>query len=1023
MSSTFIKSGILIKILLLWLVGCQQPEKQEQHSEDQFAKHIRTTEANSPQDQVKMFKLPEGFKIELFASEPDIGKPMNLSFDAKGRLWVTQSQAYPFQDSTGASADRITILEDTDNDGRADKFSVFADSLNIPIGIMPVLDGAIAYSIPYVYHLVDSDGDDKADQRNVLLSGFEYQDTHGMINNFFRGLDGWIHANHGFSNVSEVVGTDHKTPLRMQSGNTFRFRPDGTGVQFTTTGRVNPFGYAVDEWGYLYSVDCHSSPIYQLIWGADYPHFGKKPTGIGFGPAMMPHNYGSTALAGLEYYTGDQFPETHQKSFYLGDVVKSRVYQATIEMAGTTPVPHWESDFIVSEDPWFRPVDVKLGPDGALYIADFYNRIIGHYEVPLDHPGRDRERGRIWRVTYEKNADLHQSVDWSSKELPELIAGLNEPSLTVRMMVADQIVDRFGEQASSSIIQMMDSPGATTEQFIHGMWILFRLEIMDPRFMLMALDHSSDLVRVHLLHILFEMESLSDGMLDQLRTLVDHQNPHISRAAIMILAKYPSFDQVYLLLERCREIKHEDTHQAYVLKQALRDHLRDAPTLAQVNKSQWDKVQFPLLAAAMVGVEQVQAAQFLANNLERLQTAPDQLVNYTNHIARLIPEPEFKQFEDHLRRVSRDDLNLQYKLLQAMQNGLAQRGSKSQFGRNWTMELATSILQQPPVPNEKDGELTETDAQQIFACEVTGSYQIDSLEPELSRLLQTPDLHHELRTAAATALLSLSEENFGLVASVAQDPQQPDQIQEELYVLLVDQQTDEAYELAANVINGLSFDTQKKMVMSMSGNQQGITEVLKVAQSMDISPKMLLEPSVQSLLMSNMDPQQKVAYHKITQDLIPFSEDNQRLIRERLSGYQSASKSMASGATVFDQQCASCHQIGGKGGNIGPQLDGIGNRGVAALTEKIIDPNRSISKSFVNYALRLNDGTTKQGLFRRDEGNLRVFADISGAEFSIPVDEIDQQTALPFTLMPDNFSSTISESDYYHLLYYLSEQK
>jgi putative heme-binding domain-containing protein len=1014
----------LYKILLLWLVvGCQQPEDPEKTSEDQFAKHIRTTEANSPQDQLKLFNLPPGFKIALFASEPDIGKPMNLSFDAQGRLWVTQSQAYPFQDSTGASADRITILEDRDNDGRADKFTVFADSLNIPIGIMPVLDGAIAYSIPYVYHLVDSDGDDKADQRNVLLSGFEYQDTHGMINNFFRGLDGWIHANHGFSNVSEVVGTDHKAPLRMQSGNTFRFRPDGTGVQFTTTGRVNPFGYALDDFGYLYSVDCHSSPIYQLIRGADYPHFGKKSTGIGFGPAMMPHNYGSTALAGLEYYTGHQFPETHQKSFYLGDVVKSRVYQATIEMTGTTPVPQWESDFIISEDPWFRPVDIKLGPDGALYIADFYNRIIGHYEVPLDHPGRDRERGRIWRVTYEENGDLHQSVDWSKKELPELIDGLKDPSLTVRMMVADQIVDRFGEQAVPSVVRLMDSPDASTEQFIHGMWILFRLEKMDQRFIVMALNHSSDLVRVHLLHILFEMESLNEGMLDQLRMLVDHENPHISRAVVMILAKYPSIEQVYLLLARSTAIKHEDTHQAYVLKQALRDHLRDAPTLAQVNKSQWDEVQLPLLAAAMVGVEQVQAAQFLANNLEGLQAAPDQLANYANHIARLIPESEFGQFEVHLRSVSGDDFNLQYKVLQAMQNGLAQRGNKSQYGKSWAIELATSILQQPPVPSENGGEIGEIDKQQIFACEVAGNYQIDSLEPELARLLQTAEIYHELRTAAATALLSISEGNFGLVAKVAQDLQQPDQLREELHLILVDQETDEAYELATNVINGLSFDTQKKMVMSMSGTQQGITEVLQVAQSMDISPKMLLEPSIQSVLLSNMDNQQKVAYNKITHDLVPFSVDNQRLIRERLSGYQSANKSMASGATVFDQQCASCHQIGGKGGNIGPQLDGIGNRGVAALTEKILDPNRSISKSFVNYSLTLNDGTIKQGLFRREEGNLRVFADISGAEFSISVDEIDQQTALPFTLMPDNFSSTISESDYYHLLYYLSEQK
>jgi glucose/arabinose dehydrogenase len=154
---------------------------------------------------------------------------------------VTHSREYPIAAAAGAGRDRVSILEDTNGDGRADRFTTFADSLNIPIGIAPMRDGAIVYSIPNVYRMIDRDGDGRADERRVLYGPFDYDDTHGMVNSLLRSYDGWIHAGHGFSNRSTVAGTDGDS-IRMTSGNTFRFRDDGTRVEQLTWGRVNPSG-------------------------------------------------------------------------------------------------------------------------------------------------------------------------------------------------------------------------------------------------------------------------------------------------------------------------------------------------------------------------------------------------------------------------------------------------------------------------------------------------------------------------------------------------------------------------------------------------------------------------------------------------------------------------------------------------------------------------------------------------------------------------------------------------------------
>src|SRR5207248_1842143 len=328
------------------------------------------------------------------AAEPYVRKPININFDDRGRLWVTESVEYPFPAGEGnRHRDAVRILEDRNGDGLADEVTTFTTGLNIPIGVLPLSRGALIYSIPYIYRFTDADGDGRADGREPLYKEFGFRDTHGMTGEFAWGFDGWVYACHGYANTSKLSAKDGSR-VEMQSGNTYRFKPDGSHVEQYTHGQVNPFGLALDPLGNWFTCDCHSRPVYQILRGAYYPSFGKPHDGLGFGPEMVTHDHGSTAIAGIAYYAAEHFPPEFRGNVFIGNVVTNRVNRDRVEWHGSSPKGIEQPDFLTSDDPWFRPVDIKLGPDGALYVADFYNRIIGHYEVPLTHPGRDRERGR-----------------------------------------------------------------------------------------------------------------------------------------------------------------------------------------------------------------------------------------------------------------------------------------------------------------------------------------------------------------------------------------------------------------------------------------------------------------------------------------------------------------------------------------------------------------------------------------------------------------------------------------------------
>ncbi|HCN84861.1 MAG TPA: dehydrogenase [Sphingobacteriaceae bacterium] len=1022
----------------------QEPDDDSQYSGALFNANIRSTAARTPEEERLGFKLPAGFEIQLYASEPDIGKPLNIAFDAKGRMWVTQSFEYPFPaEAPNKGKDRLTILEDTDHDGKADRFTHFNDTLNIPIGILPLNDGAIAYSIPSVTKFTDTNGDGVVDKQNALYTGFGHTDTHGMVNNFVRGYDGWVYSDHGFTNNSVISGSDGHS-ISMTSGNTFRFRIDGSRVEQHTYGRVNPFGLAYDERGYLYSTDCHTSPLYQLIMGGDYPSFGKT-TKMGFAPDMKRLENETTALAGLAYYADVQFPEQYRNDFYMGDVVASKVYRNSYTNKGSTPVGKKETDFLKSKDPWFRPVDVKLGPDGALYIADFYNSIIGHYEVPLDDPHRDKTRGRIWRITYKGQHNAVQ--DWTAATVNELLSALDMQNIAVRMAVTDQLSDRIGMRSVKPLKALLNKKSTSATKYIHALWILHRLNAVDAKTIKRSAASTDPLIRLHTMRILLEQKPSEANRQIILIGILD-KDPHVERAAVEDLVNYPDMRSLEALLVARSEMPAYDTHLVYTARLCIKNLLLHEELMRQVAAREWKKLDASYIADVLVAVPSAESAAFLFRFISN-NPVPGNLTVAYGHIAEFIPEGQLAAVIANGRQEKADierallafepSLAIEYEFLifSGIQQGIARRGGKVPAElQAWGIQLAEGILAKYPAETRvRASDLVK----QKFAIGVAGDYKVRSLEPKVKQFLEPGSATDmDTKASALRALLKIDpERNADVVTRLLEDPNSTLEFKIRVANVLGDLtgSTGASLQPVLTRINNVLADVkdappalQSAIVTSLASSSEGKDLVFAKVRQGQIFSRVLVEPKVGERVLFNSSPKQKKEYDELTANVEPVNTDRDKAINMMMGLYNSSSKenkipSLDEGHVVFVQNCSPCHKIGTEGRNIGPNLDGVSKWRPNALATKIIDPNRNISEAFRTYTIKLKDGKVLSGLYRRDEGAIMVFADASGQEFNVAKNDVAERTASKLTLMPDNFRNKLSQTEFNAVINYLLNHK
>ncbi len=1050
------------------------------HAAEDKMRLVRETDALTPEQERTGLHVPPGFTVQLFASEPMINKPINMAFDARGRLWLSSTVEYPYaadksrwSDEKGTrvkdSRDAIKILTDTDGDGKADKVTDFADGLNIPTGVLPWHKpehkaGCIAWSIPNIWYFADTDGDDKADHREILFGPLGYEkDTHGMCSSFRLGLDGWVYATHGFNNTSHLKAKDGST-LDLHSGNVFRFRPDGSRVEKWTSGQVNPFGLCWDRFGNLYSADCHSSPIYQLIRGACYPSFGKPDDGLGFAPVMCEHSHGSTGICGIVYLDGGVWGPEWDDHTLVGNCVTSRVNHDTVTFTGSTPKANEQPDFITSDDPWFRPVDLQLGPDNAIYIADFYNKIIGHYEVPLDHPGRDKERGRIWRVVKtDKDA---KRVNLISAGLPELFKQLDSPNLTVRHNTVPVLAERLIELPEKQAVQALQENCESAVQKAYAIWATHQIWLRNGRSLSFMGNNTDDFVDVHLL--LREAEGPSPewrlALLYTLSCLAPDNRKFVPRtqlaaawaltncrpdarsnaagALVTMLQHVPADDQTLRLALKIAA--HKLLSEAAVFAKAS-PHMEGVPPTDPEEKAEMLAFQRDFREIALA-LKTTAAGEWFLEQLVPLNEPPPDMHRCLAQIARYGEPNSVKKTIETVRRLTKGNLKQQADAVFEIYNGLSERGASTNPELlQWAQELATQLLgsaDKQPAPSWtalgdakwslQTRKCADGSEAQVLQSMIKGGGDEEKRTGVLkSKSFAAPEklvlwVNGHRGPPAAEAhdknLVRVVDAQSGVTLASVFPPRHNDCRREELDLSkhvgkavrleIVDGDDGKAYAW-------LGITRIEPAVVSVNDfqNEDTTRESLKTLATM-------LQHSAPAALREKL-----AAYlpPRPAPPPLPVSPEQRKqldtLIAARVAAFAKAKPDLETGANVFKMNCAACHQIKGEGGLIGPQLDGIGARGPERLCEDILDPNRNVDAHFHLHTLTLKDSSTFVGFLKAELGQVNVLADATGKEHRIGKKDIAKTEVTPISLMPPTFGQTIEEATFMDLLGYLLNEK
>ncbi|WP_188504038.1 PVC-type heme-binding CxxCH protein [Parapedobacter pyrenivorans] len=958
------------------------------------------------------FELAPGFQIELVASEPLIVDPVAMVIDEYGRLYVVEMPGNPYDES---GVGNVKLLADTNGDGRMDKHTVFADSLRMPSGITRWKKGLLVTDPPHVLYLADTDGDGRADVRDTVLAGFDDTNLEYNVNTPIVGLDNWVYLSNGYgSRLGDIHFPAHPDGPRLQghaARNIVRFKPDARELEMCSG--VTQFGQTFDEWGRHFLVN-NSNHIYQEVLAARYLLRNPEMSVSGGIESLSDHGDAAevfpivenpdhqlltdvgvfTSACGITAYVGGAFPSGFNEGMvFVAEPVHSLIHVDHLVDNGASFQAgrvHEEKEFLASTDPWFRPVNMYVGPDGALYVVDYYRQII---EGPqwLSEEVRESgdlyngsDKGRIYRITASgtKPLDWSKNLQLGDASAEELVKMLAHPNGWWRQNAQRLLVDRnregIGEVAVRNLVALTQSETASLGR-LHALWTLEGLGQLDTEHIVKALQDPVAQIREHAIR-------LAELHLDQ--------HPELVRVLLELRDDTDPKVRFQLLCT----LGFLDTPQAGEARQQL--------LLGDV-EDKW--IQIAALSAP-AAPKDVLLQTFLARFVPAYASLVERLS--TMIAADGNPEATFHLIERATALSTGDGADWQVPVLEGLAAGL-QNASQPPIqgsGQNLliraflahpadNVRLASlRVLQQTGIP---------LDAQTVRALDQAVSMAGDkSLADE--------------RRVGAIQFLALG--NLAAYEVLLQN-------------LVVSTEPLSVQRAALQLLGGIPGTGVSRYILdqweTLTPGLRGTAIATFMVYPFDESRINLLLDAIEAgkVQRTNLEWYQIVRLMRDTPDevkkraraLLAENEGQRREIIQRYQAVLNLEGDPKKGQAVFQRSCATCHKLGENGEGIvyGPDLSTVRNWPVANLLEKILDPGRSIAQGYELWMLTLKSGDVKQGIMVAENTSGFTLRYPGGMEEVIGRADVDKAEALSVSAMPPGLEAQITEQEMADLLSYI----
>ncbi|QHT72234.1 c-type cytochrome [Rhodocytophaga rosea] len=971
----------------------------------------------APEDVIATFDLEPGFKIELVASEPLVSDPVDMEIDEYGRMYVVEMHGYPL-DKTGIG--KIKMLSDVNGDGRMDKSAVFADQLILPFGIMRWKKGLLVADAPNMIYFEDTDGDSRADIRDTLLTGFAFSNAQMNAGNPIYGLDNWIYLTSESGGTYQIykkefgdLGSDiffpgkpgtTRIPLE-NTGRTVRFRPDRHQLELTSG--VTQFGHDFDVWGHHLLGD-NSNHIYHEVMAA--PYLKRNPDLLISTSTQTLTDHGSevfsitrnperqilsaegvfTSACGNTAYTGGAFPAPfNENSTFVAEPVSNLVHVDGIKNKGASFVAsrigRERKEFLSSTDSWFRPVNMYVGPDGALYVVDYYRQIIEHPEwmseeaIQAGGLYNGKDKGRIYRITPTSaptaawTKGLHLG-DASNEALVKELANRNR---WWRLHAQRLLVDRADQQVIPALVQMAKNP-ASAQGRLHALWTLEGMGVLTAEMIKMALQDAIAGIR-------------ENGI----------------KLAELHISSSPELESALLHL-------HNDVDPKVRFQLLCTIGFFDTKETAGVR----DKLLFENLQDNWVQIAALSAASSQTNSLLEVVIArynPEQLA-YASLVQRLASMIGSSGGIENIRHLIQnaavanpEKVTWQPALLEGLSEGLIRRkNASSEFNQQQAILIKAYFEHSSPSVRKAALQLLKVIGLQ------DRSLTKAALKKALSAV-QNRNLPDEQRVEAINFLSAANP-----VAHV------------EMLKKLIIPQEHSSVQLAAlhtlslipeNVVN--QYVLQQWPVLTPEVKDAGINTFLTSPERVSILLDAIESGKIQKASINFLQGVQLMTQgddklRKRARSIFAHN-DEQKVHKEYQKALQLQGNSVK-GKIVFTQNCALCHQFKGENGNsFGPDLGTVSKWQPEGIMANILAPNLSIAANYELWVVELTSGESIQGIITSETPAAIQLKNVGGVEKMIPRSDIKSLNTLNISAMPAGLEKSISHQDMADLLAFLRQ--